>query len=242
MAIAFLTASVLAIGMHIKQIPAAFQMILEEAFTMRAGVSGVAGYGIGTAIKKGIARGVFTNEAGLGSSVMVNAVADVKEPVQQGMWAIFAVFLDTFVMCTLTALIILTSGVYDRTSYNLAIANGGLEYLPDGAVLTGKAFAASFGVRGEWFVAVCIVCFAFATILAWSYYGERAANYLFGKKIRVFYQILFLGALFSGSVMKLTIVWELSDLWNAMMAIPNLAAVAILSKDVIKATRRYIDG
>lgn len=242
MAIAFLTASVLAIGMHIKQIPAAFQMILEEAFTMRAGVSGVAGYGIGTAIKKGIARGVFTNEAGLGSSVMVNAVADVKEPVQQGMWAIFAVFLDTFVMCTLTALIILTSGVYDRTSYNLAIANGGLEYLPDGAVLTGKAFAASFGMRGEWFVAICIVCFAAATILAWSYYGERAANYLFGKKSRIFYQVFFLAALFSGSVMRLTIVWELSDLWNAMMAIPNLAAVAILSKDVIKATRRYIDG
>lgn len=242
MAVAFLTATILAIGFHIKEVPRAFQLIFQEAFSIRAGVSGVAGYGIGTAIRKGIARGVFTNEAGLGSSVMVNAVADVEEPVQQGMWAIFAVFLDTFVMCTLTALTILTSGVYNKVTYSLAISNGQLGSLPDGAVLTGKAFAVSFGMKGEWFVAVCIVCFAFATILAWFYYGEKAVEYLFGEKARHCYKMIFIAALFAGSVMKLTVVWELSDLWNAMMAIPNLIAIAILAEDVIKATNRYIDG
>ncbi len=242
MAAAFLTATILAIGFHIEEVPKAFQMIFQEAFNVRAGVSGVAGYGIGVAMKKGIARGVFTNEAGLGSSVIVNAIADVEEPVQQGMWAIFAVFLDTFVMCTLTALTILTSGVYNKTTYEIAISSGQLGNLPDGAVLTGKSFAASFGVRGEWFVAVCIVCFAFATILAWSYYGEKAASYLFGEKSSFYYKLIFLIAVFAGSVMELTIVWEISDIWNAMMAIPNLAAIAILAEDVIKATTRYIDG
>ncbi|MCI6677449.1 MAG: alanine:cation symporter family protein [Clostridiales bacterium] len=242
MAAAFFTATFLALWFHRTDIPEAFHLIIKEAFTVKASVSGVAGYGIGVAMKKGIARGVFTNEAGLGSSVLVNAVADVTEPVQQGMWAIFAVFFDTLVMCTLTALTILTSGVYNKNIYQSAIISGQIGHLPDGAVLTGKAFAASFGIKGEWFVAVCIVCFAFATILAWSYYGEKTANYLFGAKSSNIYKLIFLAALFAGSQMNLRIVWELSDLWNAMMAIPNLAAVAYLSKDVIKATRAYIDG
>lgn len=241
MSLVFIAGSMTAIAFHIDRLPAAFAQILGEAFSFRAGAAGALGYGIKTAMRMGIARGVFTNEAGLGSSVMVNAVSDVREPAVQGMWAIFAVFLDTLVMCSLTALTILTSGVYNGNVYKAALGTSAFSKLPDGAVLTSQAFAATFGKTGAFFVTICIILFAFATLLAWSYYGGIAAEYLLGKKSLRWYRLIFLICLYVGSVTQLTLIWEISDIWNAMMAIPNLAALAILSKEVIEETTQYVD-
>ncbi len=240
MGLAFIVGTVMVIGVHYRAIPEALSSIFREAFSFRAGVSGVAGYGIAAAMRMGISRGIFTNEAGLGTSVMVNAVSDVKEPAEQGMWAIFTVFVDTIVMCTLTALAILVSGVYDPEVYGAALGTEAFGALPDGAVLTGQAFASAFGKQGANFVAISIAVFAFATLLAWSYYGEKSAEYIWGKKAIPVFQLLFIASIYIGSIMKLTVVWELSDTFNGLMAIPNLIALAMLWPEVAKETRTYM--
>lgn len=241
MGLAFIVGTVMVIGFHYKAIPAAFESIWKEAFSFQAGVSGVAGYGIATAMRMGISRGIFTNEAGLGTSVMVNSVSDVKEPAEQGMWAIFTVFVDTIVMCTLTALAILVSGVYDASVYGAAMGTERFEVLPDGAVLTGQAFASAFGKQGANFVAISIAVFAIATLLAWSYYGEKSAEYIWGKKAIPVFKLIFIASIYIGSIMKLTVVWEISDTFNGLMAIPNLIALAILGPEVIKETKKYMN-
>lgn len=240
MGFAFIVGTVMVIGVHFRAIPAAVASIFREAFSFRAGVSGVAGYGIATAMRMGIARGIFTNEAGLGTSVMVNSVSDVKEPAEQGMWAIFTVFVDTIVMCTLAALAILVSGVYDPAVYGAALGTEAFTQLPDGAALTAQAFASAFGKQGANFVAISIAVFAFATLLAWSYYGEKSAEYIWGKKAIPVFKLLFIAATYIGSVMKLTVVWEISDTFNGLLAIPNLVALAILAPEVAAETRRYM--
>ncbi len=240
MGFAFIVGTVMVIGFHYREIPKAFLSIIQEAFSFRAGVSGAAGYGISRAMRLGISRGIFTNEAGLGTSVMVNSVSNVKEPVEQGMWAIFTVFVDTIVMCTLAALAILVSGVYDPQIYGMAIGTDALSMLPDGAVLTGEAFASAFGKQGVNFIAISIAVFAVATLLAWSYYGEKSAEYIWGKKAVSVFRLVFIAAIYIGSIMKLTVVWEISDTFNGMMAIPNLIALAILSPEVVKETKKYM--
>ena len=198
----------------------AFFSIIEGAFSVKAVGGGVLGYGMKKAIMVGISRGIFSNEAGLGSSVIVHSASNVKSPVIQGFWGIQEVFLDTIVMCTLTALVILTSGVYDGTKEI------------DGMMLTTKAFAVVFGSRGGRFISVAVVIFGFATLIGWSYYGVKCVEYLFGKKWTVLYQGIYCGVTVIGCTMELTTVWNFADNMNGLLAIPNLIAILLLSKYV----------
>lgn len=220
-------------------VPQACGQILACAFDLRAAGGGAAGFGITQAIRIGISRGVFSNEAGLGSSVMVHTAADAKEPCEQGMWAVFEVFFDTIVMCTVTALVILSSGVYDTVQYGLAAGTPLLTRLETGAALTAHAFSSVFGAPGGAFVAVSLALFAFSTLLGWSYYGQRAAEYLFGARAVPFYKVLFVAAAAAGCVMRLDLAWALSDTFNGLMALPNLAGVLALRRDVLGEWRRY---
>ena len=237
MAIFYIIGGLIVIFANVANVPAAFGMIFQEAFNFRAVGGGVLGYGIALAMRKGISRGVFSNEAGLGSSVMVHSASDVKEPVVQGMWGIFEVFADTIVVCTITALTILTSGVYNMDEY-LANIEAGVENV-SGAALTSAAFSSVIPFGGE-FVAIAVMLFAFSTVLGWSYYGERAIEYLFGLKAILPYKIIFVCVIFLGCNMSLNLVWDISDTLNGFMALPNLIAVVLLSGEVVKMTKEYI--
>lgn len=239
MAIAYILGGLVVICFHITAVPQAFALIFEEAFNFKAMGGGVLGYGLALAMRKGISRGVFSNEAGLGSSVMVHSASDVKEPVVQGMWGIFEVFADTLVVCTITALLILTSGVYDMSTYAQYAGQTLPSTLASGAALTSNAFA-SVIPHGDKFVAVAIMLFAFSTVLGWSFYGERAIGYLFGDKAVPVYKIFFICIIYFGCTASLDLVWDISDTFNGLMAIPNLIAVTLLSKEVFTMTKDYI--
>ena len=216
-------------------IPGAFGLIVREAFTPRSALGGAAGYGILQAMRMGVSRGVFSNEAGLGSSVIVHSASDAKTPAEQGLWSMFEIFADTLVMCTLTALVILTSGVYDPEAYAVSLRAG----LPvvEGAVLTASAVGASLGPPGSLFVSVSLTLFAFATLLGWGYYGERGAAYLAGERFSArvisIYKVCFIAAVVVGAVSQLRSVWAVSDMFNGLMAVPNLLALALLSGKVV---------
>jgi AGCS family alanine or glycine:cation symporter len=173
----------------------------------------------------GFKRGVFSNEAGLGSSVMVHSASDVKEPVVQGMWGIFEVFFDTIIVCTLTAFVILSTGVIDS----------GLTGVP----LVSAAFSHGFGTFAGKFVSLAVLLFAFSTILGWSFYGEKAMEYLLGTKSVIFYKIIFIVFVTVGATMNLGLAWDIADTLNGLMALPNLIGVLLLSGTVIKITRNY---
>lgn len=226
MALFYITGGVYILIVNHKAIPAAFASIFANAFSFEAVGGGVGGYVIMQAIRYGVARGIFSNEAGLGSSVIVNSASNVKEPVQQGMWGIFEVFADTIIVCTITALTILTTGA----------AEIGLE----GAALSIEAFSHGFGAFGAVFITVAIACFAFSTMLGWSYYGERALEYLCGLKPLILYKLLFIGMACVGCVTNLKLVWDISDTFNGLMAIPNLIAIVFLSGKVFSITRDYL--
>ena len=220
-------------------LPQACGQIFSAAFDWRAGMGGAAGYGMMQAIRIGVSRGVFSNEAGLGSSVMVHAAADAKEPCEQGMWAVFEVFFDTIVMCTVTALVILSSGVYNEMLYSLAAGTPLLDRLLTGAQLTAAAFSAALGPLGGGFVATSLALFAFSTLLGWSYYGQRAAEYLLGAQAVPVYKALFVAAAAVGCVMRLDLAWALSDTFNGLMALPNLAGVLALRGEALQEWKRY---
>ena len=238
MAIFYIVGGLVVIFCNASAIPAAFGAIFREAFNFRAAGGGVLGYGIALAARKGISRGVFSNEAGLGSSVMVHSASDVKEPVVQGMWGIFEVFADTLIVCTITALTILTSGVYDMSLYLDNIANG-VENV-SGTALTSSAFSSVIPFGGP-FVAICIMLFAFSTLLGWSYYGERAIEYLFGIKAIFPYKVIFVLMILFGCTAELNLVWDISDTLNGFMAVPNLIAITLLSGQVVKMTKDFIE-
>lgn len=243
MAIVYIIGALIVIGSNVTAIPDAFAMIFNNAFNLPSMGGGVAGFTVMIAMKQGISRGIFSNEAGLGSSVMVHATADVKEPVEQGMWAIFEVFTDTIVVCTMTALTILCSGVYDFAAYqqcainDIDLADAGLL---SGVALTSAAFESVLGPFGNKFISIAIMLFAFTTILGWSYYGERAVEYLFGLKAVPVYKIIFILMLFVGCNASLELVIDISDTFNGFMALPNLIALTLLSKQVIEMTRDYL--
>ena len=226
MAFIYIIGALVIIVMNIKQIPTAFVSIFKSAFSLQSFGGGIMGYGITLAIRYGVARGVFSNEAGLGSSVMVHSSADVEEPVKQGLWGIFEVFFDTIIICTLTALVILCTGALDI---------GG-----EGATITMNAFTKGFGSFGGIFLSFAILLFAFTTVLSWSYYGQRAVEYLFGQKMVIVYQILFIAVVVVGSISAVQIVWDLSDTFNGLMALPNLIGILLLSPKVVKITKNYI--
>ena len=225
MALVYVVGAVIVIGMNYRQIPSAVAEIFQSAFDMQSVGGGVLGYGVARAMRYGISRGVFSNEAGLGSSVMVNSCSDVKEPAVQGMWGAFAVFFDTIVMCTLTALIVITSGAHRQ----------GLE----GVEITNFAFTTAIGDAGGVILSICILLFAFSTVLGWSVYGSKAAEYLWGVKAVPVYKFCFAAVVFVGAVSSVQLVWDLSDTFNGLMALPNLVGVIFLSGTVMKISRNY---
>ena len=240
MALTYIVGALIVIFAHATAIPSAFGAIFANAFKLRAAGGGLAGFTIMVAMRRGISRGVFSNEAGLGSSVMVHSASDVKEPVVQGMWGIFEVFADTLIVCTMTALTILTSGVYDYTEYAKYVGTGLPAHLKSGVALTSAAFESVFGSLGGSFISIAVMLFAFSTMLGWSYYGERAVEYLFGLKAVPFYKVLFILVIFIGCNIKLSLVVDISDTFNGFMALPNLIAVTLLSGQVVEMTKDYL--
>ena len=233
MAIAYVLGALVIVLCNAGQIGAAFTSIFKGAFAMKAVGGGIVGSGVKLAVTWGMKRGVFSNEAGLGSSVMVHSCSNVKEPVQQGMWGIFEVFADTIVVCTLTALALLTSGLVDL---NTGVVLSGAEK----SALVAEAFNGTFGQAGTAFIAVAILLFAFSTVLGWSHYGATAFEYLFGTKATIAYKVVFVAFILVGATMKLDLAWDISDTFNGLMAIPNLIGVLSLSGVVYKITKNYI--
>ena len=219
---------------NISRVGDMFAAIFRFAFGVEAVGGAATGILIKTVVTQGFKKGVFSNEAGLGSSVMVHSSSNVKEPAVQGMWGIFEVFFDTFVVCTMTAIVVLSSGYIDLET-GLAV-----EGVND-ATLVAQAFGNVFGKAGEIFVAIAVLLFAFTTVLGWSQYGTRAVEYLFGEKSVKIYQIIFVLMIISGSVMTSTLAWDISDTFNGLMMIPNLVGVLVLCPLVMKITKNYVD-
>ena len=241
MAAMFLTACFFVLAGHREQILPALREIISEAFRPEAAAGGAAGYGIQTAMRMGIARGVFTNEAGIGTSVFANEGNDGASPKKQGFLAMFAVFADTIIMCTLTALVLLVSGIYDTAVYGAAAASGTLEKLPDATMLLVQSFETVFGKTGGIFLTVLTMVFAFSTLLAWSGFAGQAWNYCTrGRGNRFFYGI-FLMVIVVGSVVCAQLVWQISDLFNGAIALINLTALLCCCRAVIDISQRNID-
>ena len=219
---------------NISRVGDMFAAIFRFAFGVEAVGGAATGILIKTVVTQGFKKGVFSNEAGLGSSVMVHSSSNVKEPAVQGMWGIFEVFFDTFVVCTMTAIVVLSSGYIDLET-GLAV-----EGVND-ATLVAQAFGNVFGKAGEIFVAIAVLLFAFTTVLGWSQYGTRAVEYLFGEKSVKIYQIIFVLMIISGSVMTSTLAWDISDTFNGLMMMPNLVGVLALCPLVMKITKNYVD-
>ncbi len=234
MAIAYIVFGLIAVGINYARIIPAFASIFKFAFGVKAVAGAAAGIAIKQVIVQGCKRGVFSNEAGLGSSVMVHSSSNVKEPVRQGLWGIFEVFFDTMITCTMTALIALTSGLINlETGYALEGVND--------ATLISKAFGNVYGQAGEWFVAVAMLLFAFTTVLGWSQYGSKAVEYLFGAKGVKVYKVIFVVMILSGALMTSSLAWDISDTFNGLMMIPNLIGVVALFPLVMKITKNYVN-
>lgn len=234
----FVAGSLIIIGVNHRFIGSAFSAVFKNAFRGNSVWGGTGGYMLSQVITQGCKRGLFSNEAGLGSSVMINSNSNVKEPSLQGMWGIFEVFADTMVVCTMTALVILTSGVIDL---NTGAAKGvGI----DDSTLVAEAFDSVFSVNGvnfgSMFIAIAIFLFAFTTLLGWSHYGSKAWEYLFGTRSTVLYRIIFVLIIMLGAVMTSSLAWDISDTFNGLMMLPNLIGVISLSRLVIKITDNYI--
>ncbi len=241
MVILYIFGSLFIFFTHITSVPAVFGAIFKGAFGMKAVGGGIVGYGIKTAVVLGMKRGVFSNEAGLGSSVMVHSNSNVREPVRQGMWGIFEVFADTIVVCTLTAFTVLTSGIVDLETGITAETFNGIAISSSGSNIVSTAFSMQFGQIGSWFVAVAIALFAFSTVLGWSHYGSKACEFLFKEKAVMVYRVIFVIAIFGGAVMGDNLAWDIADTLNGLMAIPNLIGVLVLSPLVAAITKNYID-
>ena len=236
MVILYLIGAIIIICLHIQAIPGVFVSIFKGAFALKSAAGGIVGAGIAEAMRMGMKRGVFSNEAGLGSSVMVHSNSNVKEPVRQGMWGIFEVFADTIVVCTLTALTLLSCGAIDLETGKLTEAAAAVQ---DNALMS-YAFEQTFGKAGAVFIAIAILLFAYSTVLGWSHYGSKACEYLFGTKSVFYYRIVFCVIVLAGSVVEAKLAWDISDTFNGLMMIPNLIGVLALSPLVHKCTKNYI--
>ena len=223
---------VLALGVvvfHFQNIPAVFASIFEGAFHPSAVTGGVIG-SFFLSMKKGVSRGIFSNEAGLGTGSIAHACADTRKPVKQGLFGIFEVFADTIVICTLTALVILCSGV--SVPYGEAA----------GAELTIAGFTATYGNWVSIFTAVAMCCFAFSTILGWGLYGARCIEFLFDAKVIKPFMVAYSLVAILGATVELGLLWSIAETFNGLMAIPNLIAVFLLSGTVVKMTKEYFAG
>lgn len=224
MIVVYMGAGLIILAMNYAAIPGAVALVFDSAFNPVAAEGGFLGATVMLAIRWGFARGIFSNEAGLGSAAIAHAAAKTDDPIQQGLVGMLGTFIDTIVVCTVTGLVIVTSGVWTSGA--------------NGAVLTSSAFDASLPYGGV-IVAVSLALFAFTTLLGWSYYGERAVEFLFGVKAIVPYRIVWVLAVPVGAITSLDFIWLLADALNAMMAIPNLIALLILSPAIFAMTRNY---
>lgn len=229
MAILYIVSAVIVLIINSSKIPNAFSVIFENAFSFTSVGGGIMGYVIARGMRYGIARGVFSNEAGLGSAPIAHAASNTNNPVRQGLWGIFEVFVDTIVICTLTALVVLTSGLY---------VDGQIS----GSALTSKAFSNAIGQAGGYLLAISLTFFAFSTIIGWSYYGERCFGYLTknNKNVIVTYKLIYVISIVLGSTLNLVLVWDIADTLNGLMAIPNLIGVLALSGTIFTLTKKYL--
>ncbi len=225
MIVGYIAASLLVLFLNASEIPQALSLIFYHAFNPIAATGGFAGAAIAAAIRYGVARGVFSNESGLGSAPIAAAAARTKDPVTQALVSMTQTFIDTLVVCSMTALVILTA-----TPWTQGVG---------ASQLTSLSFAETLGASGEIIVAIATALFAYSTLLGWSYYGEKAIEYLAGPRAIRAYRVVFVSAVIVGAMMKLEFVWNFSDLMNGMMAIPNLIALLMLSKIVKQETDRY---
>lgn len=224
MALAYFSAAGFILVLHWQALPAALGLIVDSAFDLQSVNGGMAGAAVWAAIRYGVARGVFSNEAGLGSAPIAHAAARTDDPMRQGMVAMLGTFIDTLVVCTLTALVILVSGLWNDGH--------------NGAALSTAAFEASLPGFGATIVSAGLVVFAFTTILGWSYYGERCAEFLFGVRVILPYRLLWLVAIPLGAMGKLNTIWSVADVMNGLMALPNLIALLLLSPVVFGLSKR----
>ena len=225
MAIVYILGTLTVILFNIEKIPATLALIFTSAFSPAAAVGGFAGASIRMAIQNGVARGVFSNESGLGSAPIAAAAAKTNEPVEQGLISMTGTFIDTLIICTLTGLTILVTGVW----------SGDL----NGVALTQSAFSTIFSNFGPALLTIFLVLFAFTTILGWNYYGERCFEFLFGVRFIWLYRVVFVLMVLLGGFIELDMVWIIADIVNALMALPNLIAILVLSPVVIAETKKY---
>jgi AGCS family alanine or glycine:cation symporter len=228
MALAYIAGALFVIFNYIEQVPSALFLIVNSAFTETAAVGGFSGAAVWAAIRFGVARGIFSNEAGLGSAPIAHAAAKTNNPVHQGMIAMLGTFIDTLLVCTMTALVIILTGAWKSGE--------------TGAALSTLAFNTGLTGWGGYIVVCGLVIFAFTTILGWSYYGERCAEFLFGVKVIWPYRLLWLCAVPLGAMGKLGVIWLLADVMNGLMAIPNLIALGLLSPVIFKLTKQYLNS
>ena len=228
MAFAYITCTLMILFVYRTEIPAAFFLILKGAFSGTAAGGGFLGASIWMAIRFGVARGIFSNESGLGSAAIAHGAAKTKEPVEQGLVAMLGTFIDTIIICSLTALVLIVTGAWSSGE--------------NGAAMSTFAFASGLRWGGDHIVSLGLAVFAFTTIIGWSYYGERCAAFLFGVKVIQLYRIIWVAAVCSGAVIKLDLVWTLADIFNGLMALPNLIALMLLSPVIVHETRRYFSS
>lgn len=227
MAIIYILGTLTVILFNIGKLPATISLILTSAFSPVAAVGGFAGASIRMAIQNGVARGVFSNESGLGSAPIAAAAAKTNEPVEQGLISMTGTFIDTLIICTLTGLTILVTGVWNSDL--------------NGVALTQSAFSTAFSHFGPALLTIFLVLFAFTTILGWNYYGERCFEFLFGVRFIWLYRVIFVLMVLLGGFIELDMVWIIADIVNALMALPNLIALLVLSPVVIAETKKYFD-
>ncbi len=224
MATVYMAGALIVLVAHAPQIPAAFATILEYALNPWS----VGGAAVGEAIRWGVARGMFSNEAGLGSSPIAHAAARTNEPVREGLVAMLEPFIDTLIVCTLTGLVIIVTGAYLTSGDDMV-----------GASLTAFAFSQTLGEAGGWMVGISLTLFAFSTMIAWSYYGDRSARFLFGEGAVMPYRVVFTLLVVVGAAVPLQLVWNLADITNLLMALPNLLSLALLAGVVATLQREY---
>lgn len=228
MAITYVFGGLMVLATHLDQVGPALQLIFAQAFSPTAAAGGFAGATVAAAIQFGVARGIFSNEAGLGSAPIAHAAAQSNDPVAQGAVAMIGTFIDTLVICTVTGLVIVISGAW----------TSGL----NGAALSSAAFEQSLPGVGTYLVAIGLMLFAYTTILGWSVYGERCAEYLFGERIVMPFRLLWVLTIPVGALAQLDFIWLVADTLNALMALPNLVALLLLSPVVFRLTREYFEA
>ena len=227
MALTYVAISLGLIILNLDQVPAAIAMIINDAFTGAAAAGGFAGSTVMMAMQNGVARGVFSNESGLGSAPIAAAAAKTKWPAEQGLISMTGTFIDTIIICSMTGLALVLTGVWQGDAA--------------GAAMTSAAFASAYGFFGSQLLTIALVLFAFTTILGWNYYGERACIYLFGNKGVLPYRLIFIALIASGAFLKLEAIWILADIVNGLMAIPNLIALIALSGVIVAETNKYMN-